>query len=530
MLKVHLFGKFCVEGPSGEDLTPRGSKSQAVIALLATGRNYARTRAWLQDKLWSDRQRAQGAASLRQALVEIRAGLGPFVSVLQADRKEIRLDPGMIRAEIPEQGEAHPGEFLEGLDIRDDEFNDWLRMERARYEPGGREMRAVSAPKAGALPARRCLIIETSAGLRGMEAYFATAFGDTVATALRETIELDLLEMPPKGAHDFLVLSTNMTLDGKRAGLRISLGQGAQRSKIWSDSRLVPLRGAVPVEDDEVLRMVNETTERILMALDRSAGDTARDFSLEFLLRRAIQKLFSMVPEEQLEADNLLSAGFSMSGRGVFLAWRVMLRLIMLVEQHANLPPDYEDEARAFSMQALELDPGNSLVLTAASNAQLFLLGDIVAAEEYARRAIALNPANPFAWDCLSMVSLYQGDRDAAHRLQRRARFIAGSSPQAHWFDMGCCLTATLKGQYTSALDFAHRSASVAPGFHPPLRYLIALYAHAGDFEKASRIAGQLRKIEGDFSIDRMVNDAAYPVSALRQSQLLGRDLVSGLT
>src|SRR5438874_766937 len=64
-LRIALIGAFRVLAPDGEDLTPRGRKARALLAILALTPTRRRSRPALQDKLWSDRGPEQGAASLR---------------------------------------------------------------------------------------------------------------------------------------------------------------------------------------------------------------------------------------------------------------------------------------------------------------------------------------------------------------------------------------------------------------------------------------------------------------------------------
>src|SRR3954465_5135013 len=75
-LRIHVVGAFRVLAQNDEDLTPRGRKARALLAILALTPTRRRSRPALQDKLWSDRGPEQGAASLRQTLTEIRRAFG----------------------------------------------------------------------------------------------------------------------------------------------------------------------------------------------------------------------------------------------------------------------------------------------------------------------------------------------------------------------------------------------------------------------------------------------------------------------
>ena len=131
-LVLHLVGPLRLVDREGAELTPRSRKAQGILALLGTSPGLRRSRAWLQDKLWSDRGPEQGAGSLRQCLTEIRLGLGRHVDCLRTEAGWVVLDPAkvQVRAELTEAEALDGVEFLEGLDIRDPEFEHWIRDQR----------------------------------------------------------------------------------------------------------------------------------------------------------------------------------------------------------------------------------------------------------------------------------------------------------------------------------------------------------------------------------------------------------------
>jgi hypothetical protein len=86
---------------------------------------------WLQDKLWSDRDAEQGSASLRQCLRRLRASMGKHADCLVTGCGWIGLDPVRVEVRTQAQSRHDAVEFLEGLDIADPEFEDWLRDQRS---------------------------------------------------------------------------------------------------------------------------------------------------------------------------------------------------------------------------------------------------------------------------------------------------------------------------------------------------------------------------------------------------------------
>ncbi|MEM7753296.1 MAG: transcriptional regulator, partial [Pseudomonadota bacterium] len=206
------------------------------------------------------------------------------------------------------------------------------------------------------------------------------------------------------------------------------------------------------------------------------------------------------------------------------------LRVIQHVELHEGRSEDLPDEARKLALLAMEREPMNSMVVAAVANTRLVLDNDVNVCMELARRSVRLNPANPLAWNSLATAKLYAGDIGEAHALAVRAQKISSGSPFGHWWDFGRCLTAALTGRKAEALQLAEAAHALSPEFRPPLRYLTALYAADERFDEAQRTAERLKKLEPDFSFERMAKDETYPISPLRWGGLLDSGKVIALS
>ena len=123
-LEVNLFGACIVRSAGQPAYEISGAKHRALFALLATAPFGRRTRSFLQDTLWGTSCFDSGRQSLRRALSDIKSVMGAdFERLLRVNNSEIGLDLTAVHF----IGRPGGGEFLEGLDIRDAEFNDWLR-------------------------------------------------------------------------------------------------------------------------------------------------------------------------------------------------------------------------------------------------------------------------------------------------------------------------------------------------------------------------------------------------------------------
>ncbi|MBL4875429.1 MAG: hypothetical protein JKY10_02880 [Cohaesibacteraceae bacterium] len=136
IITINVLGTFRVTGPNKTDMSPRGRKACAILAILVLSPGNLRTRRWIQDHLWSDRELQQGSASLRRCPSEIRKVLGEYRNLLQADNQTLRLDKTKFRTDLNDPANSARssnmiGEvLLEGLVIRDALFTAWLEEQR----------------------------------------------------------------------------------------------------------------------------------------------------------------------------------------------------------------------------------------------------------------------------------------------------------------------------------------------------------------------------------------------------------------
>lgn len=523
-VEVHLGGRFRVATTDGWDLTPKGAKAQGLLALLATSDNGSRGRLWLQDKLWSDRGREQGAASLRQALTEIRRAFGSCAPLLAADRLAVRLD--MARCRVMAQPAGQSCEFLEGLDVRDEEFEHWLTVERARRDADMADV-IVAVPVAAPAtrrPRDRMAVHFVAGSAPGSKArLFEELFVDCVGRSLSEAMSADVYVGPaarvPPGA---LRVAIETHPDGASGTmLRAAVREEDTHRVLWSGLRRRQSDARAPGNDLDILLFGNQLIDGLAEALMIRPHGPREAVDANILHRLAVRKIFSMRPAELVAADGLLAQAREIDDRGIFAAWQAQLRAIQRVERHAGLSPDnLRDEADELCHHAMEREPGNSMVLAAVSNARLVFDDDVQASEELARRSVEMNGANPLAWDSLATAKIYAGKFEAAHTLAQRAQALGASAAHKFWWDMGLCLTAAVTGRAAEAVRLAETSHALSPKFRPPLRYLTALYAAMDQPEKAIAAAGRLRVIEPEFSFDSIAQDPRYPVGVLRRSGL----------
>ncbi|CCF18286.1 protein of unknown function [Pseudorhizobium banfieldiae] len=143
--RLYLLGSFALTDRTGRSLAPKSQKAQALLAMLALARRGLPSRVWLRDKLWSDRSEEHAFANLRQTLLEIRKTLGSARALVQADKLSVWLDLEQVELDLQQTTawERANDQLLEGIDVRDPEFEEWLRLERQIWQTG---LRRVGGP------------------------------------------------------------------------------------------------------------------------------------------------------------------------------------------------------------------------------------------------------------------------------------------------------------------------------------------------------------------------------------------------
>lgn len=536
LVRISLSGRFRIQSGDDRDVTPKGAKNQALMALICTSPDLFRNRRWLEDKLWSDRGGDQASASLRQALSEIRRSLGVDAGVLVADRQKIGLCREKVLVDLSTSGEL---EFLEGMDVRDVEFTAWLRNERHRQL----SLSPISTDQFGAPPPptpsrevqfaaiRRpdhqnyIVVLQKSRQAADGLSLLEDLFIDCVALALRESLGMAVFtrRQKPEMPKTVEVSVQAFVANGGERFLRARAVELDTGRILWSGCS-TGQKGLRVADEPEIVQFANHTVEVLGDALTMQSHSGTMDALV--LQRLAVRKLWTMNPARIAEAETLLSLSDQISPKGLNAARRAQLRALQLIERHGQDRQVLMEEADAYCRWALERDPNNSMVLAVVAYARCAIDDTPQRGAELARRSVRMNPNNPLGWDSLSYARLYAGELKEAHELAQKVQKIGSFAPNKFWWDMGLCLTAALVKDGKLALEMAESTAAAAPDFRAALRYVVVLSALRGNLATARDAANRLQALETDFSLDALANDPAYPVGLLRRAGMLDPDRI----
>lgn len=527
-LKIYLHGRFRVEGPEGENLTPVGSKDCGLIALLITSQHGDRTRAWLQSKLWSDRGAEQAANSLRQSIAKIRKALGDYHSVFQSNRQHVAID--LDKFEIQRDPRF---EFLEGIDVRDEEFEEWLTVERSDQTVS--RVQLMDQPRLLQRNTAYPNIVLIYDGHRNIgqpsSSWIGQIVGDMASRSISESFDIPISRFPTVAdqSNAWCIEIEANQVEKQVFVVRLALIEGSSGRVIWSANRNLDRQDGDLSENEELVALTQELTSAFGAGLVDSMPETDLLNRADALCVLGVQRLFSMESRQIDNADTLFSRAYEVKPRGLYLAWRAHVREIQLVERISPDRRALKDESEALIRRAFESEPNNSMVLALLSINRLHVASEIDTALQYALRAVKMNYSNAMAWWALSAAHLKSENPAKSYSCARMAVKLSLGTPIEFWTQSQLSGAAMAVRKLSEAKMILKNVSFARPDFRPPLRYLVTLHATDEEWTNALATAERLKDLEPGFSMDQLANDKDYPVSLLHQPYGLDRERVLSL-
>jgi tetratricopeptide (TPR) repeat protein len=562
--ELFLFGPFTVRSPEGEDLTPSSRKACAILAMLAVAPRGSRSRVWLRDKLWSDRGEDQAGASLRQALLDIRKALGVrSARALTADKNTISLDLGAVRVDAleilnPEARRALPPEtehFLEGIDVRDPEFEEWLTLERqawlARIEdagfayalepktmPGHDARAPLSAVPQTHVPASALTIPQPPPPVEDQRQGWRVAMlppvvlgGDagvqvvqastqrTLVKSLIETGDLRVVDLAPlpfgdrmggplAGLPEQVHLSVQVRVFADQAGIRLAivLMSPIDNSLIWADEVSCPRYEAA--DGSFALPLIVRATDEAVRHFLRGAGTEAAE--AEGRIAAAVNSMFRLTRADLDRSEQILRRHLAIAPSAQGLAWLAFLMTFRIGQRFSAEDAPLLEETQQLARQAMEMDPTNALVAALVGHVHSYLFGEFDYAAGLFERSLRVNPAQTLAWDLYAMLHAYAGQPKKALAMAKWARHLGAFSPHRYYFETTRAITGNFSAEHHTAIDAGTAALAERPDFNSLLRVLVSSHSHLDRPDEARVFLDRLLQVEPNFSIASL-REAGYP-------------------
>lgn len=144
-VEIELFGGFAIYEAGGHELKLGTRKARALLAILAIDPSHWHTRERLAGLLWERHGATQARNSLNQALHEIRKlEKATDTRLVEREADRLRLEADSVECDLHrfdtlltdrplQAAELYGGDLLEGFELAEQAFVDWLTPRRSHY-------------------------------------------------------------------------------------------------------------------------------------------------------------------------------------------------------------------------------------------------------------------------------------------------------------------------------------------------------------------------------------------------------------
>ncbi|MCK0149315.1 hypothetical protein MWU54_04720 [Marivita sp. S6314] len=537
-LEINLFGTCSVRLSGDDPLDVRGAKHRALICMLATAPLGRRTRTYLQNTLWGYSGYDCGHQNLRRALADLRKQFGrDFDFFFHTTNSDVELDLEHVRF----VGDVNAGLFLEDLNVKQRDFEDWVASIRANPAQIAALHRSPAAsavrrprPRVVVLPLnylgddpvlralgdwigeQTCRILSRSKLLSVISHLSGRAMvqNPIVISDVRQTLDVDYLA------------NGTIRRSGKGVVCDIDFIAAATGQVLWTRE--------LYLEDANHLDKLNESLNAIAFSIARSIAHSAvaavqaqqmddiEDHNLTIagatlMHRRTLRDFLK-------SRDYLIEAQTRMDGIAEPLTWLGKWYVLNVMKGYSL------DRARDAQMaveccaRALDIDPESSLALTIDGFVHTILDHNVETAERRFDTALQINPNESLAWLLKGSLKAFTDDGAAAVDATTRARRLSPIDPFGYYYDSLASTAHLAAENYQNALDYADKSLRTNDRHLSTHRARIVALHHLGRGEDARKAAQMLMKNFPTFSL------AQYRKSHPATNYKLGQQAIAALS
>lgn len=521
MFKLFLLGSPYLVRPDGSVAT-LGSKPMALLAILAMSAGKPRARSTLQNMLWSDRGQYHGRDSLKKAIAGVRRALGPEgTAILRTNGGPVSLDPARLWVDALEgqsnDGSSGNAEFLEGIDIRDEQFESWLREMRVSLR-GAWVPKTTDSPDLNASK-RISIAIQPVSRIKsdGLASLLPELLLDQIIDALTNTELFDVYDyrdnpLTDRTPCDLVMQTRAMSVDGT-VHLSFAVRRNTDSSVLWSNSTFLTSQD---IYDAPFGAMVARTTDQICdLVLRRGLFDRDERYSAAFAAMNGIDRMFRLSNDNLLESANYLSRAIHIEPRSTYFAWYAYLTAFRLEASKGADLLELRELSDGIAQQALELDSRNPLVRSLLAHVYSFVFRDFNKSGELLEPLAVQQIRSPMYYHSAAMLNFYKGKYSRANRNARLAMALGSTHPFAYAFATSLCMIDLMNGDFATAASHGEKAlARHQPGmsvYGPTMRYLVAAHALSGNKERASQIWSSMSESSSECALQAL-EDKRFPV------------------
>lgn len=488
LLRVGQFGAFNVAQGDGTPI-PLRAKHQALLALLCMAESGVRTRAFLEQTLWSLAQPEQAKASLRTALSTLRRHLGPAIApVISANRERVTLDLSRVAFEDC----ARDAEFMEGFELPyEANFARWLQHTRIEIgrssarngKPPQQERRprpesllpliavlpfVQLAPGEDASPLGSLISEELSRSLSRSQAFTVTSY---LASRQFDLARVRPSEVSAVAGVKYLV-SGSVRANGQVMSAEVELHDAEREQVIWSRHFEGPLPDLMAGRSEALCEATRQIGQTLVGEVVRiSAFKPLSSLEGHMLLMAAISMMQEMTADRFGRAREILKVLLDRDPKHpLVLTWMGFWHVLRVQKGFSSDRQKDAGLASQYAGAALAADPSFSLAHTLRGAISSHLLFDFDMAQNSYDLALKDNPNEALAILLKGATWAYQGHPVEAVELTDAARRLTPLGPQKYYFDSVSASANLSAHNYDRALQLAERSLQANATYPASLR------------------------------------------------------------
>ncbi|MEO1564151.1 MAG: hypothetical protein AAFR98_12005 [Pseudomonadota bacterium] len=548
VFSIKLMGALCLTGPDGDVRTPRLAKTQALLAFLVLAEGKSVNRAKLQNLLWSDRSPSQGRNSLRKAISDLKkcfqwAGDNP----LKTDGGPVAIDLTFIEVDLFDNPSSraqslYRPEFLEGIDIYDDEFNSWLQAVRMDLAPDD-ELQAQGKTPAEAIranPSKHKPMFELGfLPLSGCGNGFGARVGDMLIAELSELCLQSAIVRP----FDFRSNAPNYeNTNGPDVFLSLQVVKVAGALNFAFNFHHTPTSRVIfcptltlEVDDFSInwlRRTSNEVFDQLCEKLAKFDG-----FSLDLHVAAkkvyfAIDRIFRLTKHDLDVAGAALDEASEQTQSGSVLGWNAFLTAFRLEKEGNHDRAALMERAEELAQRALEKDNNNPLIAALVGHVYGFVLNDRQRAADLLHLFSDRAHRNHMLADTIAMHCYYSGDYAQARKHAVQAVQLGRLNPFRYSFTTSLAMTNLMCGNTQRSIQNCQTALTqhlVRGGYmyEPTLRTLAAAAGHEGERELGLWAYRRLSEQSGSDPLEVMKQSAVrFPNTEALETIKLGMEKI----
>ncbi|MEP6067987.1 MAG: hypothetical protein ABJ246_19290 [Paracoccaceae bacterium] len=515
-MEIKLFGPPQVYVFGAETIHVTGARNLALIALLSRSGGMESTRVSLIDLLWTDNTPERGRANLRQLMYALRGTLGAtFDNLFTMTRDKIAL-----RSDAVELLGGHAdGMFLEGLDLAQEGFEDWLRDQRLD-QPKPAAIQQIRHHDTGILP--RIMVmpfqetgITTANGLGDALAQELT--GQFARSQLIDAISHFTSQTAERGI--LLDLNCDFALTGQcrlaqdRIVVDVSLLELPTNRVLWSDRYKASLQNFLAGEDGLAQDIAGQALRVVMSgAVGKTSSSPLPELGAHTLMISAASLMHAFERSHFHRAESQLKEViYRCPEHAVPRAWLAQWHLLRVYQKWSENPAQDHKHAQDAINNALDLNADCPLSLSIDGNIRTIFDADFTTAQHRFETAHAINPSSAFSTQLSAVLATFIGNGQQAVDRTDRAFALSPRDPRRPFFLTLSAGSYVAGGRYLEAVEMAETSLRHNPLHLSAHRCRVIGLQLAGREKDARQAAQELIRLDPDLRVSTYQRD--HPAS-----------------